>query len=475
MKIALGSIQCESNTFNPIKTREEDFDRAFDGEMLSKIHVTDMLIGCNADIIPTLYAHALPGGPLVQDDFIRLAGRMVDSIPAAGLDGVWLYLHGAMFVDEIGSGEAYILRRIREKIGFAVPISICMDFHANNCDEIFNLANVICGFRTAPHVDRIETERKAMRLLLRCIDKHILPRPQFCRAPVMIPGDAVLTSEEPLKGIMALADEMEKLPGMLCAQVFNGQPWVDVPYVGPNMVVTHEEDQKLAKSCAEELALRFYDVRHQFRFLIDAFEPDEAIQAAHDAVEHQVFISDSGDNITAGAAGDNAFMLNRLIKSGYDRILVAGIADKEAVDACYEAAIGDTLSLSVGGRLDSRSERAFVTGKLISMGDILGYEGDNAGPSATIDAGNITLIITRNRAAITSMEMFDSIGMDISGFKIVVVKLGYLFPGLASVAPKSILAFTPGGSAERLQDIGLRRITRPVFPLDDDFIKQGEW
>jgi microcystin degradation protein MlrC len=51
----------------------------------------------------------------------------------------------------------------------------------------------------------------------------------------------------------------------------------------------------------------------------------------------------------------------------------------------------------------------------------------------------------------------------------VVVKLGYLFPDLAKMADKSILAFTPGSSAERIEDIGLKEIRRPMFPFDDDF------
>jgi len=270
---------------------------------------------------------------------------------------------------------------------------------------------------------------------------------------------------------MEAAEEMERtVPGMLCAQVFNGQPWIDEPYMGPNFVVTHESDTALAKKCADKLAKMFWDARHDFRFMIEALEPNEAIRRAMQATEQTVFLSDSGDNTTAGAAGDNAFLINRLQKAGAKGVLLAGITDAAACERCYRAEIGDTLELSVGGSLDKRSESAVITGKLIHRGDILSYQYDNAGPSATLDCGDITVVITKNRAAFCRPDIFASVGIDFTRYRIVAVKLGYLFPELAEKAERSILAFTPGSSTERLEDMRLTRIKRPMFPLEDNFL-----
>ena len=470
MRIAIGSLQCESNTLSPIPTVKADFDYAAGWDMLKRVNVGDMLEAAGAEIVPTIYAHALPGGPVRRQDYLELVDDLLGRLPETGIDGVWLYLHGAMNVEEIGSGEEYLLTRVREKIGFDVPVSVAMDFHANNSDGVIRLSNVICGFRTAPHIDRIETERKAMRLLLRCVDEGLLPHPAIARAPVVIPGDAVQTSLSPLREIMAEADEMETLPGVLCAQVFNGQPWIDVPYMGPNMVVTCERDTGEAQRLADRLAKRFYDARYDFKFEIPALEPEAALQAALESPERPVFISDSGDNTTAGAAGDNAYMLKLLIDSGVKGALLAGIMDREATLKCYEANLGDTVSLEVGGTLDAHSLRIPIRGKLVSRGDILGYTGGWAGKSAVVELDGITVIITENRAALTRREIFDSIGVDFMKYRLVVVKLGYLFPELAAEAPKSILAFTLGGSTERLEDMGHQHITRPVYPLDDHFM-----
>lgn len=469
MKIAIGAILCEGNSLTPILTTLSDFDYAEGEAMYEKVAVMDLLHERGCEIVPTLYAHALPGGPIARGDFITLTKRIINRLPETGLDGVWLYLHGAACVEALGSGEEYLLRAVRDKIGYSVPISLSMDFHADNSDAIPKLCNCITGYRTAPHCDRQETEQRGMRLLFECIDKKLLPEPQLERANVIICGDAVQTSQEPLRGIMGLAEEMEQLPGMMSVQVFNGQPWIDEPYTGPNFVVTHESDVALARACAKKLAQKFYDVRHEFKFSVEAVEPIESIHLAMEAEEPLVFISDSGDNTTAGAVGDNAHMLKLLQQEGAKHVLIAGIADAAACDACYEASLGDTLTLKIGGSLSEKSESTVVTGKLIHRGDILSYQYNNAGPSATLDCGDITIVITRNRAAICRPDIFESIDLDFHRFHIVVVKLGYLFPELVEAADRAILAFTPGASCERLQDMDLKRIRRPMFPLDDNF------
>ncbi len=470
MKIAIGALICEGNSLTPVLTKFEDFDYAKGEEMYEKVAVIDMLKERNCEIIPTIYAHALPGGAVVKKDFLKLCDEIVSSIPK-DTDGIWLYLHGAMCVEGGGSAEEFLLKEIRKKVGFDIPISLAMDFHADNSDEIVNLCNCITAYRTAPHRDHDETQKRAMELLFRCIDKKILPSPVITRANVIICGDAVQTDIEPLKSIMEMAEEMEKIPGMLCVQVFNGQPWIDEEYTGPNFVVTHENDNNIAMECAEILAKKFYEVRHDFEFLVEAVEPIEAIKRAMEATEETVFISDSGDNTTAGAAGDNAYMLNRIIKSGAKNVLIAGIMDKAACEKCYEASLGDTLTLTVGGSLDKNSESCEITGKLIHRGDILSYQHNNAGKSATLDCGDFSTVITENRAALCRPDIFESINLDYNKFKIVVVKLGYLFPELAREAKRAILAFTPGASTERLEDMHLKNIRRPMFPLDDDFLE----
>ena len=87
-----------------------------------------------------------------------------------------------------------------------------------------------------------------------------------------------------------------------------------------------------------------------------------------------------------------------------------------------------------------------------------------------VDCGDKTIIITRDRAPLCRPDILDSIEPDWREYPIAVVKLGFLFPELARVAERTILAFTPGNSTQRLKDMHHTNIRRPMFPLDDNFM-----
>lgn len=470
MKIVVGSFQQESNTLVSRKSGREDFDIFRDEEMLRHISVTDYFTSKGAEIIPTLYAHAVPGGCLREPDFLTIAEDLVSRIPSKGIDGIWLYLHGALEVENLGSGELALLRMVRQKIGYKVPIALALDFHANNTFELMKLVNIMAGYRTAPHRDMPETELHAARLLLRCIEQHILPEPQIARANVVAPGDCVLTDESPLKEIMAEAAALEKIPGMLICNVFNGQPWVDSPNMGPSMVCIHEWDTSVAKTTAEHLARMFFETRHEFRFSVDAYEPEEALCKAWEEHRRPIFVTDSGDNTTAGSSGDSAFLLKLVQEKRMGGVLIGGITDAPAVAQCERAQPGQSVEFDVGGTIEPSSVRTHLRGTLLYKGDIEGWYGENAGPCVVVRSEkSIDVVITARRCAFTKPQIFEGLGLDILSYRFVVVKLGYLYPDLAAVAARAILAFTKGGSTERLQDMGMKRIRRPMFPLDDNF------
>ena len=91
--------------------------------MLAKVHVEDLLLEAGATIVPTIYAHALPGGAMDKDDYLWFVDQIVAPLESEEVDGIWLYLHGALYVEGIGSGESYLLKRIRERVGDSIPIA----------------------------------------------------------------------------------------------------------------------------------------------------------------------------------------------------------------------------------------------------------------------------------------------------------------------------------------------------------------
>jgi microcystin degradation protein MlrC len=463
-RIVLGSVQHETNTFSPVETGLEDFHIVSGEEMLDRIAATRVFSERGWRVTPTLYANALPSGKVTRDCFDQIMDRFLSSLPEHP-DGVWLHLHGAMEVEEIGSGEVALLREVRRKIGAAVPMAVALDLHANNDRRIESLPNIICGYRTAPHTDIEATQIRAAEMLVQAMDEGLDLRPVVSRIPMLVSGDAAVTSMAPMAVIMERADELERSRGILNASVFIGQPWVDAPNTGASVVVT-ARNRGDAVAAATELAQRIWDAREQFHFPTEALSPQAAAEKALAASEDLVFVADSGDNPTAGAAGDNALLLRILLDRGAKQTLVAGIRDRGAVASLWKKGVGEGASIVVGAELDRRSERLELRCTLVRKASVVGWSGEDAGRAVVVKANGIDIIVTERRCAFSTVGVFRSVGVDFRRYKIVVVKLGYLFPELERAAKKSIMALTPGASQEAIDKLRFARVKRPVWPLD---------
>lgn len=106
-----------------------------------------------------------------------------------------------MTVQGIGSAELQLLKEIREIVGSKVPISLTLDPHANNTNELMNYANIVRAYRTVPHVDQEETEIITAKNLVEIINNNELVNPSFIRLPMIIGGETALGRLDPLKSI----------------------------------------------------------------------------------------------------------------------------------------------------------------------------------------------------------------------------------------------------------------------------------
>ena len=265
-RIAVASFQIESNSLTAIKTSRKQFSISMGDEMLGRIDVTDYLKENGCTIIPTVYANAVPGGPVIREEFESIMQDILDAMPGPGeVDGVWLFLHGAMDVEGLGSGDLEITRRVREKVG-DVPIAIAFDMHADIDPEITKYANIICGFRTAPHEDIERTELHAAELLLKCIDNKWMPRPVAVKVPIIASGDSMTTDVYPGRELVDELWKMEKSDESLCISLFLGNPWVDALCAGGAVVVTpYPGREEAARKQALALAESFWKVRGEFQ------------------------------------------------------------------------------------------------------------------------------------------------------------------------------------------------------------------
>src|SRR5262249_20814512 len=141
---------------------------------------------------------------------------------------------------------------------------------------------------------------------------------------------------------------------ILAATLFVGCAWTDSADTGMSVVVTADRSRPAARDAAIHLAQRIWDARHQFAFGCESADLEKAISTALEAKEATVFLTDRGDNVTAGTPGDMPLVLRHLVERKVKNALVAGINDPQAVTRCIEAGEGKTLKLSIGAGIEKR-------------------------------------------------------------------------------------------------------------------------
>jgi microcystin degradation protein MlrC len=479
IRIAVGGITNEALGSSPLMTRMEDF-RVLRGQAIVDAPgsgLAETARRLEIELVPLVSAtHIAPSGTIEEATYVRLRGELLDGLRTAGhVDGVCLLLHGAMLVENIWSGDTDLVREVRALVGNETPIAVRLDLHANLDQEFANKADIWTAFRTAPHRDARETLERALALLVSSIRAHSRPRSAFVRVPLLLQGEKATTDVEPMRSHLAMARQIETQPGILNAEVCVGFGWADSPNAGSSVAVIATDEAHLpdARRYALQLGQAMWDRRDEFTFDQEVAESvDAAIDLGLRASEGSVFVTDSGDNPTAGTPGDSTYFLSRLLERQVADAVLASIPDAEAARICFEAGEGATVTVSLGAKWDH-----LCTGPLELTGTVTHlFEGEPAqavSPMATLRVGGVHVIITGLRKAFMSLDDFRDAGLDALAHKLVVVKLGYLMPALRDAAPREIMALSPGYADMLLERLPFRYVTRPIFPLDRDFTWQA--
>jgi microcystin degradation protein MlrC len=472
MRIAIAGIAHEALTFSPTPTLARDFDLYRGQDVLAVPGVRQAVDELGFEPVPLLVATTTtPGGPVEQASYLELRNEMLDRLRSAGpVDGICLVLHGALLVEHIGSGETDLVREVRALVGQDVLIAARFDLHAILTEEFASRADIWTGYRTAPHRDVAETFRRAASLLVKALRSGRRPRAAFIRLPLLLPGERATTDVDPMRSLLSLAGEIEQQAGILNAEVLVGFGWADAPHSGSSVTVIAQDLEALpaAREAAQRLATAMWRQRSEFQIPFEtAPSVDEAIDRALRAAG-TVFVTDTGDNPTAGATGDVPYFLSRLLERDVPDAVVAGLFDADGYRACATAGVGGTVTVSLGGKLDTEhGAPVTVTGVVEHL---FRPEPDRRDVAvATLRVRGIRILIPEVRHVFTRLEHFRQAGIDPLAHRLVVVKLGYLFPELHDVAPREILALSPGCADMQLARLPFRYVQRPIYPLDRDF------
>ena len=458
MKVIVASFQCESNSKAKTHPQKYDFEYFRGEDIFKKLVVKDIFEKNGIEVVPAVYAAALPSGTVELPVYNYYHDQILETVREnADADGIFIYFHGSMEVEEIGSGELYMLRNIRKIVSGHCLIALTLDAHANITDELGDFAQIICGYKTVPHTDQAESQMRAARALCRCLKEGLRPHTYTQRVPMLLKNDTLLTKYEPLKGLIEETLRLESRGDVLAANLFLGHCWIDAPNTSASTVVC-ALDGETAEKTAKRLANELWATRRDYKFLIEAEEPAECVKRAVEGRENRIFITDSGDNTTAGAEGESLEILQLLLaKEPQKPTCVAGITSRETVEKFGDAPVGSEVFCDLLGR----------SARVKAHGEILGWTKEIIGRSLTLSFGNVDAIFTEKRSAFIEKGNFDKANADLLGYRIVVVKLGYLFEELKPFADRELFALSDGASCVELKKLGLKRILRPMYPLED--------
>jgi microcystin degradation protein MlrC len=489
-RVLFAGLFHETNTFVEQRTPFADFAILRDEEILSCVGDSSPLGGAlesarslEWQIIPAVDYRATPSGTVEDEvverfwaDFeLRAARHLPD-----GLDAIFLVLHGAMVSSGVADVEGEILRRIRGLPGAgSLRIFGVFDLHANFTEQMATNANCLVAYRENPHTDARQAAQIAVSLLEHSFRTDEVPR-MFWRHPaVMWSPSGTGTASEPMLALENLAREIEAgVPGIWAVNVCAGFSFADTPDAGVSFAIAGVAPEPVVREKLKELS----KLAMQQRASGNVTEPavTEVCKRLSPAPPGLTVLVEPSDNIGAGAPGDGTGLLRALIEFKIPSAAIA-INDPEAVKALQPLAIGDNVTLSLGGKgsnldkgplslqvtLVSRSDGKFqLEDKQSHLASMSGNSVE-MGPSAVVRHDGILILLTSKKTPPFDLGQWRSQGIEPTRLSVIGVKAAVAHRrAYDPIAQRMFWVDTPGPCSSHLQRLPYRQIRRPIYPLD---------
>jgi len=487
IRIAYARISQETNAFSPELSTLENFRRLHwkegdelhraasrGGSEVDKLIANAELSGVlraakaapeDVEMVPLFSVWALPGGPLADASFEALRDKLVTQLRAAGpVDGMALVLHGAMRgTPNHPEPEDEFLQLIREVLGPDVPLAVTYDLHANLTAAKATLPTVLAAYRSNPHWDLAWTGRRAGRMLIDTIVGRLEPTVAWRKLPMVLGGGHTIDFVPPMLPIFARMRWLEMRRQAVDTSLFMAHIWNDSTTLGWATYAITNGTPDAAERIVEDLADRTWEVRHipPPRLL----SPDAAVLIARRSIWARrlgvVCISDVSDNSGAGATGESTHLLRAFLEHGKGMLGYVAVRDAAAVDVAWDAGVGADIAVTVGGHMSPELYPPMpVAGRVISVSDTPHY-----GQCATIDLGDVKLVVTRHGPVNTKPDFWSINGLNPLKADMIAVKSIFHFRiYYAPIVRKVIGCRSPG-----VTDLQLWKTVdyeRPTHPRD---------
>lgn len=496
MNIIYGMLGHEANTFSSEKGTFERFapngwavgEEIYEKYKDSSDYPSGMIQAAEKYQVKLLPTVALQNAaPLLTKECLdKVVGTMMEGIEkyADLCDGVCLALHGAGVAEGVEDLEAYILTKVREKIGEKKPITVCLDLHGNISQEMVELSDGLFGIKEYPHIDAFQAGYLAMESVIKLIKKEITLETAMVKTNMLIPCPVGVTTRMPMKYFKDLVEEAKKKYRLYDATFFHGFPYANVPCCSASVVVVTDQNSLMdAQKAAEELAEKVWEKRESLHIIYP--QPKEAILMAIEKRKgHEkgyVMINEASDNAGGGCPGDGTYLLRALLEKNEPRTIFGYIFDKEIAQKAHEVGVGGTISGLLGGKTDHQHGEPipFQDGVVLKLSDKqMTYKTPVVyglpvyyGKAALLQIGNVHVIVTE----LMPEQTFDDcpftqleIDLEKGEYQIVCIKSTNHFRAFYEDKVIDIVTTDPPGiQTANLSQLNFDKVQRPIWPLDE--------
>lgn len=489
MRVAIGQLWQETNTFNPLPTTRADFE-AFG--VLRGDEVVERLANTNEpggfiqslrawpqrpEIVGLCRLPAWPAGIATAETFAWLQREVLESLDRAGpVDAVLLALHGAMVAEGQPNVEGAILDTVRSRVG-RIPVVATLDLHANVTRRMVEAADALVLYHTAPHIDVFETGVRGAAVLRRILIDGARPVTAFRKLPMVVPAERANT-QDPTSvshGLMRRLRDMEADRRVLSAGLSTVQPWLDIPDLGSAVVVVSDGDEPLARALCNGFADEVWQRRREY--LSELVSVHDAVAQAQACPDGLVVLSDCADATTSGAPGDSTHLLAELLRHDWPRPALVTLVAPDLVAELTSRPPGTAWNGELGGKRDSiysqplKATMEFVRGfeaKFVLSGHLGRNLSIDMGRSVVLRYKNVYVVVTSRSGPHFAPELFRAAGLDPFSASVLVAKSPCGFrAAYADRAAKILVVRAPGCAPPDFWTYPYRDIPRPLWPWDE--------
>lgn len=482
LRVFAGGISTETNSFSPIPTGYDDYERHDPSTFpdgwndTTFLRIRDIVGRRGHTYLQGPYAYAVPGGLTTDVTYQRLKQWLLDELEAAmPVDAVLLVLHGALATPTIDDCEADLVGSVRQVVG-AAPVGVVLDLHCDVSDALVAGSDVIVTYKEYPHID-IELRAVEMaEITVRAAEGEIRPTAATFDART---AGLVPTSVEPMRSFVdQVLGAMESRDGVISASLAHGFPWADTAAYGSRALVITDDDPDLAARLAEELGRSFYKLRRQVLAQPIPLRDVIARLSTETSNRGPVVLADIADNAGGGASSDSTFILAALLEHRIQDVALGPLWDPQVVHTAFAAGEGATLRLRVGGKTGTSSGDPLdvtATVSALRRGLVQHWPQTDGtievatGDCAALQIDGVTVVVNSIREQAVGLNLFSDLRIDLSGLRAIVVKSAHHYrAAFGPIASEMISVNTPGALRQDLTAIEFKHADLDRYPWIED-------